>query len=80
MPTLLRCPSAFREALRALLFGRFRIPQGKFVLGLMLPLYLTGLSTGLVRSRGCVDSGDAVHFSKCHNINHFPEAPERRWI
>lgn len=41
-------PAAFRIALAHLLFKRFNVPSIKFILGLVLPLYLTGLSSGIV--------------------------------
>lgn len=41
-------PSAFRSALAFVLFKRFSIPSIAWVVDLVLPLYLTGLNSGIV--------------------------------
>jgi actin-related protein 10 len=44
--------SSFRSALAFVLFNRFAVPAVNFVTSLTLPLYLTGLSTGVVIDMG----------------------------
>jgi len=41
-------PVQFRNALATVLFKRFNVPSASFVADLVLPLYLTGLSSGIV--------------------------------
>lgn len=45
-------PAPFRQALVRVLFKRFSVPSVAFILDLVLPLYLTGLSTGFVVDLG----------------------------
>lgn len=45
-------PRPFREALAWLLFRHFLVASVGFVMGLCMPLYLTGLSTGIVLDVG----------------------------
>eukprot|EP00927_Polykrikos_kofoidii_P064924 TRINITY_DN60732_c0_g1_i1.p1 TRINITY_DN60732_c0_g1~~TRINITY_DN60732_c0_g1_i1.p1 ORF type:complete len:505 (+),score=93.66 TRINITY_DN60732_c0_g1_i1:83-1597(+) len=42
------CSAAFRDALAFVLFKRFSAPAAAYMADLVLPLYLTGLNTGIV--------------------------------
>jgi len=67
-------PAPFRRALAFVLFKRLVVPSVSFVTDLVLPLYLTGLSSGIVVDCGHTSSRVLATFAGVPVLSAFSEA------